>query len=396
MLAQLRNANHWLLWAEQVIDFHSLAPLTVMVPRFLALAIASIVAASVLVGTPAMAAETVPTGPLLGNDVSAPQCNGTAAGTLPAPPAFAVIGVNGGVANTSNPCFAAQLAWAQASRGGTKQPIISFYVNTANPGLAGSWWPTSNTTQPSSGTVTRSPVTVPNPYGTCAGANDAACAFVYGYSMALDDALVRGVPNPGAQTWWLDVETINTWQADKNANRASVEGMAALFTHIGAKIGLYSTPAHWFEIVGTVAKTSPLYAMPSWIAMGPTTEAKATKACGQVPLTAGGRVSSIQFVAAGFDYDVSCLKFSSRPKAKVSGTAKVGKKLTVKTGSWHPSGVKISYRWYRDGAPIAKATHASYKLRKADAGKRITVKVTAKKTGYSTVDKTSKAKRITR
>jgi hypothetical protein len=68
----------------------------------------------------------------------------------------------------------------------------------------------------------------------------------------------------------------------------------------------------------------------------------------------------------------------------------------VKTGSWHPSGVKLSYRWYRNGTPITKATHASYTLRKADGGKKITVKVTAKKTGYSTVDKTSKAKRIKR
>jgi hypothetical protein len=369
-----------------------------MVPRFLALVLASAVAASLLVGaapTAAMA-DGVPTGTLLGNDVSSPQCQGSAAGVLPAAPAFAVIGVNGGLANNSNPCFAAQLAWAQAARGGTKQPAISFYVNTANPGLAASWWPTSNATQPATAGVARTAVAVPNPYGTCAGASDAACAFVYGYSMALDDASVRGVPSPGAQTWWLDVEEINSWQPDKSANRASLEGMAALFSHIGAKVGLYSTPAHWIGIVGTVKKSSSLYALPSWIAVGPTTEATATKACGQVALTGGGRVSSIQFVAAGYDYDVSCLKFTSRPKAKVSGTAKVGKKLTVKTGSWHPSGVKLTYRWYRNGTAISKATHKTYTLRKSDGGKRITVKVTAKKTGYSTIDKTSKAKKIKR
>jgi hypothetical protein len=382
-----------------VIDIRIRATLTVTVPRILSLVIASIVAASVLVGvapTAAMA-EGVPTGALLGNDVSAPQCSGANAAALPAAPAFAIIGVNSGVANKSNPCFAAQLAWAQSSRGGTKQPAIAFYVNTANPGLAASWWPTSNLTQPATADVPRTQVSVPNPYGDCAGAAGAACAFVYGYSMALDDATVRGVPDPGAQTWWLDVEEINSWDLlDKPANVASLEGMAALFSSLGARVGLYSTQSHWLGIVGVVPASSSLYTLPSWIAMGPTTEAKAMKGCGQSPLTAGGRVSVTQFLAAGFDYNVSCLKFTSRPKAKVTGTGAVGKKLAVKVGSWHPTGVKLTYRWYRDNVPITKATHKTYTLRKADAGTKITVTVTAKKTGYSTVAKTSKAKKVSR
>ena len=358
--------------------------------RRISLTASLVLALSVLVGPPAQADTT-----LLGNDVSAPQCRGTVPTPLPAPPAFAILGVNGGVANTSNPCLAAQLAWAQTSRGGTKQPIISFYVNTANPGLAGAWWPTSNQTQPATD-VPRTPVAVANPYGLCTGLADAACAYVYGYSMALDDTTIRGVPNPGSQFWWLDVETINTWSADKAANRASLEGMAAQLQGIGARVGLYSTNIHWLEIVGSVPKGTRLDPLPSWIALGPVSEKSATKACGGVPLTTGGRISVTQFVAGGFDYNVSCLKFTSRPKAKVVGTAKVGKKLTVKTGSWHPSGVKITYRWYRDGVPITKAVHAKYTLKKADGGTKITVTVSAKKTGYSTVSKTSTAKKIKR
>ena len=49
--------------------------------------------------------------------------------------------------------------------------------------------------------------------------------------------------------------------------------------------------------------------------------------------------------------------------------------------------MKLSYRWYRNGKPIAGATKKSYKVKKADAGKRLRVKVTARKTGYTTVVK---------
>jgi hypothetical protein len=43
----------------------------------------------------------------------------------------------------------------------------------------------------------------------------------------------------------------------------------------------------------------------------------------------------------------------------------------------------------RDGKTIKGATKSSYKLVKADAGKKISVKVTGTKTGYTTVSKTS-------
>lgn len=359
--------------------------------KLLAFIVSAAVAASVIIGA-APAAAASPS--LLGNDISAPQCAGPTAAVLPPVPAFAIIGVNGGVANTSNPCFAEQVAWAQGVTGGTKQPRISYYVNTANPGLAATWWPSSNQTQPATPEVARVPMVVPNPYGTCAYDASAACAFVYGYSLALDDATVRGVPNPATALWWLDVETANTWSTDKVANRAALEGMAALFTRIGAKVGLYATKAHWSEIIGVVPAATSLAALPSWIALGPTSERAATKACGTSPLTVGGRVSLVQFVSAGFDYNVSCLTFTDKPKPKIAGTKKVGKKLTVKAGSWHPSGAKLTFRWYRNGHAIAKATGKTYTLKKADGGKRITVKVTAKKNGYSTVSKVSTAKKI--
>lgn len=79
---------------------------------------------------------------------------------------------------------------------------------------------------------------------------------------------------------------------------------------------------------------------------------------------------------------------------KVSGTAKVKKKLKASAGTWGPKGVKLSYQWLRNGKPIKGATKTSYKLVKKDAGKKISVKVTGKLSGYSTASKVSTAKKI--
>jgi alpha-N-arabinofuranosidase len=74
---------------------------------------------------------------------------------------------------------------------------------------------------------------------------------------------------------------------------------------------------------------------------------------------------------------------------KVTGTAKVGKKLTAKTASW-TAGVKLTYKWYASGKVIKNAKAKTLKLTKAMAGKKIKVKVTATKTGLAAAAKTSK------
>lgn len=81
---------------------------------------------------------------------------------------------------------------------------------------------------------------------------------------------------------------------------------------------------------------------------------------------------------------------------KISGTAKVGKKLTAKPGAWGPSPVTLRYQWYANGKKISKATKSSYKIAKKYKGKKITVKVTGSKVGYTTVAKTSKATKSVR
>jgi hypothetical protein len=260
----------------------------------LVLSIATAIALALLGGGPASAAPPRPPDPV-GVDVSWPQCGKA----LPKSIAFAIVGVNNGIANTTNPCLAAELAWAETAVKDprvTAQPRVALYVNTANPGTAGSWWPTSNNYGGSA---------VDNPYGNCATGNFKACSYMYGYAKAYDDATVRGVDNPGEYFWWLDVETGNSWQPDKAANVADLEGMAAYFSSIDAEVGIYSTGYQWGQIAGAVPSGSPLAGLPSWLAGARSlTGAKAN--CSLSGLTPGSRVSLTQYVSGGLDYNFSC------------------------------------------------------------------------------------------
>ncbi|MFE8886815.1 hypothetical protein ACFYLX_13305 [Pseudarthrobacter enclensis] len=248
----------------------------------------------------------------VGNDVSWPQCGKT----LPASPAFAIVGVTGGLANNTNPCLRDQLDWAGKATVGTTQPKVALYVNTANPGHEGSWWPSSNT---------YGNANVSNPYGTCdakgaaEGPVDLPCSYMYGYAKAYDDATIRGIANPGDYFWWLDVETGNSWQTgtlDATAlNRATLEGMAGYFKGITAGrtdlngkpagVGIYSTGSQWGTIAGTVPAGSPLAGLPSWLA-GAKTLRGAQSNCSLPGLTPGSPVTVTQYVSAGLDYDYAC------------------------------------------------------------------------------------------
>jgi hypothetical protein len=250
----------------------------------------------ILMGSgPAVAGPPRPSDPV-GIDVSWPQCGKT----LPKGLAFAIVGVNNGLANTTNPCLAAQLDWADSSIKDpqvAQQPRVALYANTANPGLAGSWWPSSNVYGGS---------TVANPYGECKEReNSTACAYIYGYAKAYDDAVLRGVDDPQDYFWGLDVETENSWQPDKAANVADLEGMTAYFESIGADVGIYSTGHQWSQVAGAVPPDSNLAGLPSWLA-GARSLNGAKSNCSLPGLTPGSRVKVAQYISGGLDYNFSC------------------------------------------------------------------------------------------
>ncbi|MBD8605612.1 carboxypeptidase regulatory-like domain-containing protein [Aeromicrobium sp. CFBP 8757] len=76
-------------------------------------------------------------------------------------------------------------------------------------------------------------------------------------------------------------------------------------------------------------------------------------------------------------------------KVSVQGTAKVGRTLRASTRAWAPSPVSLSYTWYRNGRVVKGQKKAAYTLRKADQGKRITVRVHQRKASYTTASRLS-------
>jgi hypothetical protein len=105
----------------------------------------------------------------------------------------------------------------------------------------------------------------------------------------------------------------------------------------------------------------------------------------------GGRagyttVSRTSAATAAVDYGL----FSMTPTPTISGTVQVGRVLTANTGTWSPT-ASFSYQWKANGVAITGATARTYTLKAADRTKKLTVTVTARRSGYTTVTKNSAA-----
>jgi BNR/Asp-box repeat. len=85
---------------------------------------------------------------------------------------------------------------------------------------------------------------------------------------------------------------------------------------------------------------------------------------------------------------------SKKKSPTVSGTRKVGKTVTAKHGTWSPTVSVVNYQWLRNGKAIASATTATYKLKKADKGKKVSVKVTVASPGYQNAVATSSSYKV--
>ncbi|HSV38934.1 MAG TPA: hypothetical protein VLI04_09260, partial [Nocardioidaceae bacterium] len=81
-------------------------------------------------------------------------------------------------------------------------------------------------------------------------------------------------------------------------------------------------------------------------------------------------------------------------KPKLKGTFKVGKIITCAKGTWSPTPDSYKYAWFRGAKKIAGATKATYKLVKADKGKKVACQVTVKKAGHADGKAKSAAKLI--
>jgi hypothetical protein len=234
-------------------------------------------------------APVVPAPSVTGNDISYPQCP---TGAEPSPPAFGIVGVNGGKPFTPNPCLPREFVWALTSTS-PNQPRIGLYMNTANPG------PGVTPNWPAAGT--------PTPRA-CDGSWSNDCAYDYGW-MSAHDAFgravgVTGVAAAAQYPWWLDIETANSWSMQLETNAAAVQG-AIDFLHSvnAASVGIYSTSADWEAIIGQPSAAGQFAGLPNW-RPGATGLQDAQGWCSRT--VSGGRVKYVQFQAGAFDTDFAC------------------------------------------------------------------------------------------
>ena len=157
---------------------------------------------------------------------------------------------------------------------------------------------------------------------------------------------------------------------------------------VGAK--LTAKPGTW--------KPAPVTLTYRWKANG-TTISRATATTFTVPAALKGKTITVTVTGSRPGYTTISKTSKATTKVasgtltgvtpKITGTAKVGKILTTVPGSWKPAGTRLSYEWYRNSSKIKGATARTYRLVKADKGKKIRIKVTGRNTGYTTLTKTS-------
>lgn len=194
-------------------------------------------------------------------------------------------------------------------------------------------------------------------------------------------AIFRTVGQGGSKLWVLQTDGLEVVLA----GTPSVSGQAAVGRTLTAATGIWEAGASfsytWLrDGVSIPGATSATYRA--------TAKDHGRKLSARVTGHKDGNVSLAKTSAA---VTVKVGTQVKRPTPSITGSKKVGRTLKVKKRSFD-SGVSKSYRWLRNGKVIkgSAAKKSSYKLRSADKGKRIQVRVTVKKPGYTTVVKTSK------
>jgi hypothetical protein len=201
--------------------------------------------------------------------VSWPQC----ATPLPALESIAVVGINDGTANTFNPCFRQEAAWAG--------PNLSVYVNlnSPNPAIPSQW--------------------IQGPAGTCAPTDDKCSSYNYGYNSTLGTINMVRSDGFAPRTWWIDVETVNAWSPDKAANTQAVAGALDAIAHANGRAAIYSTSYQWNEITGGFRP-----GVPTWYATG-VPQTSPQQWCNSKSFT-GGPVEMVQGLYGSLDADYAC------------------------------------------------------------------------------------------
>ncbi|HSX44932.1 MAG TPA: hypothetical protein VLF39_02355 [Candidatus Saccharimonadales bacterium] len=203
----------------------------------------------------------------VGVDISWPNCSVK----KPTGIAFGVVGVTNGLGYSTSPCLAKEASYFSS---------LSLYVNTG--------WNSSS-----------SNVNASSPH-VCASGDNNCLAYNYGYNAGLYAYNASANAGVRSSTWWLDVETQNTWSNDPIQNQNSLQGETDALKNSGVTtVGIYSTTVQWQTITDSWKNNLPNWGATTW-----TTAKQAAKYCTGHDFTGGG-TWLIQFKGK-LDQDYAC------------------------------------------------------------------------------------------
>jgi hypothetical protein len=254
----------------------------------------SVVLAAVLSSTSAVVAGVTPsvTAPdagrlVVGRDVSWPNCpkgmgipsRPSQGKPMPPPSArFVVVGLTNGPAFHPNPCLEAQVAYARLNHLWASAYAVVTY--------------------PTRGQQRRYAAQGPHDARERLGRLRNT-----GAAQALQNVAAMRAVGLDSPIVWVDVEPVSPpspWSRSRAANRAVLAGAVAAYRQAGLRVGFYSTPHMWRDIVGRVR-----YRLPEWRTAGLSTRRAALAKCRRDAFQ-GGRAVLAQWYTSREDFDLVC------------------------------------------------------------------------------------------
>jgi len=113
-----------------------------------------------------------------------------------------------------------------------------------------------------------------------------------------------------------------------------------------------------------------------------------------VSATAYSGGSRMGVLAGALTVTASALRATKAPS--ISGSARVGSTVRVVQGSWTPSATEYAYQWLANGAAIKGAVGSAYVIPASLLGKKLSVTVTARRSGFGDGHATSAAVTVVR
>jgi hypothetical protein len=230
-------------------------------------------------------------------------------------------------------------------------------------------------------------------------------AATLSYQWLLDGAPINGAtgtsyaPVAGDAGHVLEVQVTGTAAGFQTAVTTSVpQTVARGAASAGAELAaptlsaapMVGTAVH-VRLAGLAATTQVSY---QWLVDGSAIGGASAASYTPAPADAGRhlqvRLTTIGQSVISRALRVEAVHFRSASRPGFRGTAAVGHKLTAITGRWSPSPT-FAYQWLRDGKPISGATRPILDVLPQHVGKSISLRVTARRTGYVTRETVSDA-----